>query len=301
MNRTRESLRAWLFVAPALVLVSAYLVYPTVMTLVTSFYGGTGFNPKRFVGLSNYVKLLSGDSLFLKLDWPPSGALVNNLLWLLLFTGGTLGFGLLIAVLADGLRFEKLLKSAIFLPMVISATAVSVIVRFLFSPDPSIGLLNAAITTLLPAARPVAWLGSKDMVNVALIASGIWIWTGLSMTVLSAAYKSLDRQVIEAATVDGAGAWTCFWRVSIPMLRQPLIFVALTMIINSLKLVDLVLVMTGGGPMGSSRVIGFSFYWEVFSNNLVGYGSAISMILLVLLVPLMVAQVRNIRRQERER
>ncbi|HVO39758.1 MAG TPA: sugar ABC transporter permease [Spirochaetia bacterium] len=300
MKERGAQLRAWLFVLPALILLAAYLVYPTIQTFRLSFFGGTGFNPTRFVGLRNYVQLLSHDSLFLSVThWPPSGALVNNILWLVLFSGGTLVFGLLIAVLASGLRVERIAKSTVFLPMVISATAAAVIARFLFSPDPSIGLLNAVLTSLVPGLKPVSWLGTSEVVNYALIATGVWIWTGLSMTVLSAAYKSIDPAVLEAARVDGAGPWKTFWRVTLPMLAQPVSFVAITMIINSLKMLDLVLVMTAGGPAGASRVIGFTFYWEVFNNNLVGYGSAVAILMLVSLIPLMAVQVRRIRRQER--
>ena len=299
MKERGAQLRAWLFVLPALVLLAAYLVYPTLQTLRTSLFGGTGFNPTHFVGFRNYLQLLTHDSLFLRVTrWPPSGALVNNILWLILFSGGTLVFGLLIAVLAHGVRFESVVKSAVFLPMVISATAAAVIARFLFSPDASIGLLNAILKALIPRFAPVAWLGTSEVVNYALISTGVWIWTGLSMTVLSAAYKSIDTQILEAARVDGAGPWKTFWRISLPMLVQPISFVAITMIINSLKMIDLVRVMTAGGPAGSSRVIGFTFYWEVFNNNLVGYGSAVAILMLIPLAPLMVVQVRRIRRQE---
>jgi len=299
MKERGAQLRAWLFVLPALVLVAAYLVYPTVQTFRTSLFGGTGFNPTRFVGLRNFIQLITHDSLFLNVvHWPPSGALVNNILWLILFSGGTLLFGLLIAVLAHGVRLESVVKSAVFLPMVISATAAAVIARFLYSPDASIGILNAGLKALIPGFTPVSWLGRSELVNYALIATGVWIWTGLSMTVLSAAYKSIDTQILEAARVDGASPWKTFWRISLPILAQPISFVALTMIINSLKMIDLVLVMTAGGPAGTSRVIGFSFYWEVFNNNLVGYGSAVAILMLVPLAPLMVVQVRRIRRQE---
>jgi len=299
MKERGAQLRAWLFVLPALILLAAYLVYPTIQTFRVSLFGGTGFNPTRFVGLRNYLLLLTRDSLFLSFaHWPPSGALVNNILWLVLFTGGTLVFGLLIAVLANGMRLERVVKSAVFLPMVISSTAAAVIARFLFSPDATIGVLNAILKALIPGFTPVSWLGTGEVVNYAVIATGVWIWTGLSMTVLSAAYKSLDPAVLEAARVDGANPWKTFWRISIPMLAQPITFVAITMIINSLKMIDLVLVMTAGGPAGASRVIGFTFYWEVFNNNLVGYGSAVAILMLVPLAPLMVIQVRRIRNQE---
>jgi alpha-glucoside transport system permease protein len=289
----------WLFVLPALVLLTAFLVYPTLQTLWLSFYGGIGFNPTEFVGLDNYVQLLTNDRFFLRLDqWPPSGALVNNVVWLALFTAGTVGVGLLIAVLGDRARYEKIVKAVIFLPMVISATAASVIFRFVYSPDATIGAINAALKAILPNFDPIPWLGRTSLVNYAVISAGIWIWTGLAMTVLSAAYKSLDQEVLEAAEVDGASAWQTFWRISVPMMAQPIAFVAITMIINTLKMLDLVFVMTQGGPRAASRVIGFTFYWEVFNNNLVGYGSAVAIIMLILLFPVIYFYIRRTQAQE---
>ena len=298
MIPAKNNWHGWLYVLPALILLTAFLVYPTIQTFRLSLYGGFGFNPKEFVGLDNYVRLLTKDQYFFKVnEWPPSGALINNVIWLVLFTGGTLGLGLLLAVLADRVKYETYLKSIIFLPMVISATAASVIFRFVYSPDATVGALNAFLTAMIPNFKPVPWLGRPNLANLCVIWAGIWIWTGLSMTVLSAAYKSLDRNVLEAATVDGANEWQKFWRISMPMMANPISFVIMTMIINALKMLDLVLVMTRGGPRNASRVIGFSFYWEVFNNRLVGYGSAIAIIMLILLAPIMIIQVRRLSSQ----
>ena len=289
----------WLYVLPALILLALFLVLPTIQTFWLSLHSGTGFNPTEFVGLDNYVQLLTRDRFFLKLDeWPPSGALVNNVLWLALFTTGTVGIGLLIAVLADRVRYETIVKAVIFVPMVISATAASVIFRFVYSPDPHAGVINAALTSIFPNLEPIPWLGRADLVNLAVIGAGVWIFTGLAMTVLSAAYKSLDREVLEAAAVDGASGWQTFWRISLPMLSGPIVIVAITMIINALKMLDLVLVMTQGGPRNASRTIAFSMFWEVFNNSLAGYGSAIAVILLFLVAPIIVFQIRRFRAEE---
>lgn len=302
MRYSKSNWRAWLYVLPALILLAFFLVYPTIQTFRLSMYGGTGFKPTKFVGLDNYIRLLTKDRLFLKLDrLPPSGALVNNVIWLILFTAGTLGIGLFVAVLADRVRYEKIIKSFIFLPMVISATAASIIFRFVYSPDPTIGVINAFLKAVLPDFRPLPWLGRTSLVNLAVIGAGIWIWTGLAMTVLSAAYKSLDRSILEASIVDGASGWQKFWRISVPMLANPIAFVVITMIISSLKMLDLVLVMTRGGPRGASRIIGFTFYWEVFNNNLAGYGSAVAIIMLILLAPVMVIQILRLRAEEAAR
>ena len=203
-----------------------------------------------------------------------------------------------VAVLADRVRYESIVKAAIFLPLVISATAAAVIFRFVYSPDRTIGVLNAALTAIIPNLEPVPWLGRKSLVNYAVIGAAVWISTGLAMTVLSAAYKSLDKEVLEAAEVDGASAWQTFWGVSVPMMAQPIGFVAIYLVITALKTVDLVLVMTGGGPSAASRIIGFTVYWEIFNNGLVGYGSAVAILLLILMIPIIVIQIRRVRAEE---
>lgn len=299
LTRARSRSSAWLYITPAFILLIAFLVYPVFRTLWLSFFGGLGFNPTEFIGLDNYIRLLTSDRLFLKLDQlPPSGAMVNTVVWIVLFTAVSLGIGMLVAVLADRVRYEPIIKAAIFLPMVISATAASVIFRFVYSPDRTIGVLNAVLTGIFPNLEPIPWLGRISLVNYAVIGAAIWIYTGLAMVILSAAYKALDKEVLEASRVDGANAWQAFWQVSVPMMAQPIAFVAIYLIITALKMVDLVLVMTEGGPRAASRIVGFTIYWEVFNNGLVGYGSAVAIILLILMIPIIVIQIRRVQAEE---
>ncbi len=289
----------WLFVGPSILLLLIYFVYPTLFTIYYSFTSGTVVNPaQEWVGLGNYIRLFFEDPFFLDLA-SLDGAIINTAVWLIVFPFGTVIFGLLVAVLADKVGYEAWIKSIIFVPMVVSATAASVIFRFVFNRDPNLGALNAVISGVFPDYQPVAWLGNPDIANLAVIASGIWIWTGLSMVVLSAAYKALPKDVLEAATVDGANAWQAFWRVSIPMMSRTILFILMTMVINALKMVDLVLVMTQGGPQGSTRVIGFTVFWEMFNNQKLGYGSAVAVILFILITPFIIIQVRNVRAEVR--
>jgi alpha-glucoside transport system permease protein len=271
-----------------------FLVWPMIRTVWVSFYDGSIIKPTReFVGFDNYRRLLVDDPFFLRYDLPPWSALFNSALWVVLFTAGVVGMGLAVAVLADRVRYEKLMKAIIFLPLVISFTAASVVFRFLYSTDPDIGVLNAIWAAL--GGEPISFLGRAELVNFAVIVAGVWIWTALSMTILSAAYRSIPQEVLEAASVDGSKPWQTFWRVSVPMMKGPIIVVAVTMIINALKALDLVLIMTEGGPRGASRIVGFTVYWEIFNNNKAGYGSAAAVILLVLMTPLMWYQLRQIR------
>ena len=299
---SRKTWLGYLFILPAVVLIVVFLIYPTIRTIQLSFDTGLGFTTSEFVGLDNYVNLFTRDRLFFNISsWPPSGAVFNTILWLFLFTLGTVGFGLLVAVLADSVRYEVLIKTIIFVPMAISFTAAGIIWRFVYSPDPNSGILNALLVALVPGSSPIPWLGRTDIVNYALIASGIWLWTGFCMVILSAALKGLPTEVLEAARVDGANPWQSFWRITFPMLWPTIMVITTAMIINVLKAFDLVYIMTQGGPRGSSRIIGFSMYWETFQNGKPGYGAAIAVIMLILVTPFVVMNIRRYRREERER
>ena len=297
--RSKFNWEAWVFILPTCLLLLAFLVWPTMQTIYYSFFKGNFLDPTvEFFGLGHYDRLLTGDRQFLRINkWPPSGALINTIVWIIFLPTLTVIFGLVIAVLADGKKYETFIKSIIFVPMAISATAASVIFRFVYNNDPETGVLNALLVFLLPEFEPVSWLGRKTMANFAVIFAAVWIWTGLAMTILSAAYKALPQEIIEAAIIDGATQWQRFWRLVLPMLSIPITFLVVVMIINALKMIDLVYVMTMGGPRGGTRVIGFSIYVEMFANGKIGYGSAIGAILLILVLPIILYQLRQTKKQ----
>ncbi len=296
MGTVSNNTRGWLFAAPVLLLVTLYLVIPTLWTVYFSFFTG-GFQPDRFIGFENFRRLFTRDRLFLDLSgFPWSGALLNNILWLVFLPAGAIAFGMTIAVLADAHPWERVIKVIVFVPIVVSNTATAIIFRFLYNMNPRIGFLNAVLTSL--GFKPRPWLSSREYVTFALIAAAVWIWTAFAMTVFSATYKALDKDTLQAATVDGAGEWQKFWLISLPMMAHAVSFVFITIFIQTIKIVDLVLVATDGGPAGASRIIGFSFYWETFQNLDVGYGSAIAVVMLVILLPVMVLQVRRFKAEE---
>jgi len=284
--------RGEIWAGPGLLLLATFFVWPLLRTIWVSFHKGSIIKPTReFVGINNYTDLLTNDPSFLKTELPPWSALFNSGLWVVFFTVGVIGVGLLVAVLGDDVKYEKALKAAVFLPIVISFTAASVVFRLVFAADSRIGSVNALWTTF--GFDSVAWLGQAGTANTTLIVAGIWVWTSLSMTLLSSAYRSVPTELRDAARVDGATAAQTFWRVSFPVMRPTVVVVAVTMIINALKAVDLVLVMTEGGPSASSRIVGFTVFWEIFNNNRAGYGSSAAVLLLILVLPLMWYQMRN--------
>jgi alpha-glucoside transport system permease protein len=284
---------ALLFLGPAALLLIVFLVYPTIYTLFLSFNRGRAGEFSEWVGLENWIRLFTEDPNFLRLGIPPSGALWNNVLWIIFYVSLTVVFGLIVAVMATRVRYESAIKAIVFLPQAIAATSLAIIWRFVYSPDPETGLLNALLGTV--GAGPVSVLGSAALVNWALIAVGIWGSVGFATVILSAAIKGISTEVLEAARVDGATETQIFWRVIVPMVSLPISVVAVTLVVNVIKLFDLIYVMTAGGPGTSSRVIAFSMYQEAFPQGRFGYGAAIAMVMLLLLIPVMIFNIRRFR------
>ncbi len=281
------------FMLPAALLLLIFLVLPALFTVGLSFDRGRGGSFSEFVGLDNYINLFTNDPNFLRLGFPPQGALWNNVLWIIFYTFLSVFLGLLIAVMATRVRYEAMIKAIVFLPMAIAATAIGVIWRFVYFPDSETGLLNALLG--VGGVGPVAFLGSPDTVNWAIIAVGIWGSVGFCTVILSAALKGISSEVLEAARVDGASERAIFFRIIIPMVSLPIAVVSVTLVVNVIKLFDLVFVMTRGGPGTSSRTIAFSMYQEAFPAGRYGYGAAIAVVMLVLLIPVIIYNVRRFR------
>lgn len=277
----------WVFVSPALGVVAAYLVVPTLNTIYLSVLDGRS---QQFVGLENYRFALTDPSML--------EAFRNNILWLVLVTGVSVGLGLILAVLMDQVRYEAIAKSIIFLPMAISFVGASVIWKFVYAYRPEgsaqIGLLNAIVTGL--GFDPVGWLVETSVNNFALIAIMIWLETGFCLVLLSAAVKGIPPDIIEAARMDGANEVQIFWRITIPMIRSTITVVATTIVILVLKVFDIVYVMTGGNQ--GTEVIASRMIKEMFNFRNYGRGSAIAVLLLIAVIPVMAANIRRFRRHE---
>lgn len=286
----RTSWTFWFWAGPAIVVAAIFLFYPVLNTIWSSFFN---FDTTQFVGVKNYQKIFTNSSLL--------EVLRNNLLWLVLATAGTVFLGLVVAVLVDRVKFESLAKSAIFIPMAISFVGASVIWKFVYSYTPAgkpqVGLLNAIITSF--GAQPQAWLITTGINNFALIAVYIWMWTGFCMVILSAALKGIPAEILEAARVDGASEIAIFFRIIVPMISPTLAVVTTTMIINVLKIFDIVYVMTGG--FYKTDVVAVEYYKQLFTNFDNGIASGLAVLLLVVIVPIMYFNIKRFRQQEAQR
>ena len=280
----------WVYIAPAMVMLAAYLILPSIQTIYLSFFDARSQN---FVGLKNYIFAFTDSGMLL--------AFRNNILWLVLVTGISVSLGLIIAVLVDRVRYEAIAKSLIFLPMAISFVGASVIWKFIYAYKPAgaeqIGLLNFIMVGL--GFEPVGWLVERSVNNFALITIMIWLYTGFCMVILSAAVKGIPQDVIEAARMDGANSWQIFWRITIPMIRSSILVVSTTVVILVLKVFDIVFVMTGGNQ--GTEVIASRMIKELFNFRNFGRGSAIAVILLLLIIPVIVGNIRRFRAEERLR
>jgi alpha-glucoside transport system permease protein len=281
----KSRIRPWLWVLPAFLFLTVFLIYPTVRTFINSLFDRNG----EFIGIGNYTDLFaSGDFL---------QVLINNALWLVLFTGIVVVLGLVIAVLADRVRYETLAKAVIFIPMAISFVAAGVIWNFMYHINPDIGTLNAGMEVI--GLESQAWIQEWPRNTIMLVIVGIWMWVGFAMVILSAGLKGISTELLEAARIDGATELQVFWRIILPLLAPTIAVVATTVVITALKTFDIIYVMTGG--LYDTSVIGFEFYREQFTNRDPGAAAAVAIILLIAIVPIMLVNIRRFQVQEANR
>ena len=283
----RDRIRPWFWAGPVLILLTIYLIYPTINTIYLSFLNADSSKP---VGWSNYIYVFTnGNSL---------SAMRNNILWLILLTGLTVIFGLLFAILFDRVSYESAAKALVFLPMAISFVAAGVIWKLMYDyqplGQPQTGTLNAIVVGL--GGNPIPWLVNRTTNNFALIWVGVWVWTGFALVILSAGLKSIPDEIIEAARVDGANEWQILRSITIPMMSSTIAVVATTMIIFALKAFDIVYVMTNGNF--NTDVIANLMYKQMFNFTNFGRASAIAVVLLLAIVPVMLFNIRRFREQE---
>lgn len=320
-NRWTQRLQPFVFVGPAMAILAWYLAIPTLRTFWISLFNrdgpqtpsiisliqqegiagiGTYFSEiaqvlqsDSFVGFGNYISVFT-DRLMVE-------AFRNNIMWIIFGSTFSVIFGLLIAVLADRSRYEKVAKSLIFLPMAISFVGASIIWNFIYEYRPAgqtqIGLLNAIVGAF--GGDPRAWAQWVDIApwnNMFLIVIVIWLQTGFSMVLFSAALKGIPEELLEAGRMDGASEVRIFFGIMLPYIQGTLITVWTTIVIFTLKIFDVVWVMTGG--QFGTHVIATQFYRQSFTNRNSGFGSAIAIILLITVIPVMIYNLKQFKEQE---
>ena len=288
-GRVQPRIRPWLWLAPALAFLFVFLIYPTIGTAVRSLQDQLG---TKWVGLNNYAWFFSDNGTL--------SALKNNVIWVVLLTVLAVGFGLLIAVLVDRVRYESIAKSVIFMPLAISGTAASVIWLFMFAYQPQgaaqTGTLNAVLTPLGVGPVPFLTVSNFSFNTILLVIVSTWTWTGFCMVIISAALKGINPELLEAARVDGANEWQVFRGIILPLLTPTLAVVSTTIIITALKAFDIVYVMTNGNF--DTQVIANEMYQVMFNFGDFGRGSAVAIVLMLAIIPVMALNIRRFQAQE---
>jgi alpha-glucoside transport system permease protein len=292
--RFREGVRPYVFVGPALVILGVFLVYPVISTILTAFKDAQG---EKYVGLDNFRFVFTDPNMLT--------AIRNTFGWIVLVTIFAVGIGLAFATLANRLRRgEAFAKSMIFLPLAISFAGASITWQLIYSFRPegfgsNIGLLNGIMLGL--GQNPVAWLQLEPWNNLLLMVIMVWMQTGFAMVVLSAAIKAIPDEIIEAARIDGASEMQVFRKVIVPSILPTIAVVTTYMVINAMKVFDIVFVQPANAEANGTVVIAERMIRWFFLNGHDGRGAAIAIILFVAVIPVMIWNVRRFREQEEER
>jgi alpha-glucoside transport system permease protein len=286
-KKGRDIIQLAAFVAPALILLALGLIYPAIRTSIAAFADASG----DFIGLDNFVWMFTQREALQTLG--------NTVVWVILVPLLSTVIGLAYAVFIDKSRGERIFKALVFMPMAISFVGASIIWRFIYEyrggDRPQIGLLNQVVVWL--GGEPVLWLQAEPINTLLLIVVMIWVQTGFAMVVLSASIKGVPVEQLEAAQLDGANAWQRFRNVTLPGIRSSLVVVVTTISIATLKVFDIVQTMTGGN-FGTS-VVANEMYNQSFRSQEPGRGSALALILFLMVLPIVIYNVR-IMRQQRE-
>lgn len=286
-SRSGERIQFIAFVLPAIALIAIGLLYPAIVTIYRSFQDNTG---SEFVGIDNYHKVFT-DSEQLKV-------LRNTALWVALVPTISTAIGLVYAVLVDRARLEKFAKGLIFLPMAISLVGASLIWKFVYDykdkSNDQIGVANAILKEL--GFNTYQFLLNEPWNNLFLIVIMIWVQAGFAMTILSASIKAIPEDIVEAARLDGVGGLRMFRYITIPSIRPSLIVVLTTISITTLKAFDIVRTATGGNF--DTSVLAYEFYVQSFRSNNAGLGAALAVLIFILVLPIVIYNVRQMRRLE---
>ncbi len=287
-QKARSVIRPWLFAGPALFILSVYLIYPVYETLKLSFLDRSG---EDFVGLSNYVWAVNNPEFLQSVG--------NNLLWLIVVPAMSCIMGLLIATLADRVRWGTIAKSLIFMPMAISFVGASVIWKFVYDyrgpGEDQIGVLNAIVVAF--GGEPQAWITLPFWNNFFLMVILIWIQTGFAMVIFSAALRGVSEDTLEAARIDGANEIQIFFRIIIPQILTTILVVWTTITIIVLKIFDIVLAMTNG-QWDTEVLANLMFDWMFRGGGDFGRGSTIALVIMFAVIPIMIWNIKRFKQQE---
>lgn len=275
-RRHRPFLTALPYLLPAVALYGYFIAYPMLDSIRLSFYKWSGFRTEtpEFVGLDNYRRLFTADPVF----WKAFG---NSVIWVVLSLLIPMVLGLLLALgLNRRIVGRNLMRSVIYIPAVFASITVAAMWRWIYNP--TLGLVNQGLEAVGLGDWAQSWLGDPKIALYSVFAASVWQAVGFPMVLFLAGLQSVPPELVDAAKIDGAGTWQVFRNVTLPALRPTTVVVVILTIINSLKVFDLIVGMTGGGPAQSTQVLALWSYTQSFTNHSFGAGGAVATVLLVL-------------------
>jgi len=289
LTNARRNRSDWLsalaFLSPTLVVSGAFVVFPLLFSFYLSFHTWNMFSSQAtFVGLDNYRKIATSEEFW---------AVLKNTA---VYTLGTVPVNMLISLLIayflnKKLAGKRLLRTAFFTPVVMSSVAAAVIWRWVY--EPNFGLLNTVLGWFcIPA---VNWLNDPAAAMSALIVMGVWKTFGVNMVLFSAGLQGIPDHYYEAAEIDGAGRWSRFWYITIPLLAPTTFFVLVMSVIGSFQVFDTVYVLTSGGPLGTTKVLVFYLYEHAFKFFEMGYASAVAYVMFAIIFTLTMLQTKYLK------
>ncbi|MDZ4766840.1 MAG: sugar ABC transporter permease [Chloroflexota bacterium] len=284
-TQIRKNAIAYIFLAPAFILMGLFLVYPIVQSLLLSFYEWNGIAPRVYVGLENFERLLQDKILYL--------AIGNNIIFSIFTTTGTVTLGFLLALSIERqVRGWRIFKVAYFLPVMVSGTVVGLLWEKLL--DPTFGAVNLLLKAL-GVENPPVWLGDPVFAMVSLIIVTIWQYAGFPMIIFLAAMENIPQEIHDSATLDGVTWQQRATKIIMPLISNVTMTIILLQLIFSFKVFDIVWTMTGGGPGEATNVLAVYLYRTAFRFTEFGYGSAIAVIMFVIIFVLSNVYLRIFR------
>jgi raffinose/stachyose/melibiose transport system permease protein len=278
----RRFLTALPFLLPAVLIYGYFIVYPMLDSVRLSLYSWSGFRTEEpvFVALENYVRLFTQDPVFWK-------SFANSVIWVVLSLLIPMIMGLLLALgLNRALVGRNLMRAVLYIPSVFASITVAALWRWIYNP--TLGLVNKVLETIGLESWAQTWLGDPRIALYSIFVASVWQAVGFPMVLFLAGLQTVPPELVDAAKMDGASPWQVFRNVTLPALRPTTIVVVILTIINSLKVFDLIVGMTGGGPAQSTQVLALWSYTQSFTNHSFGAGGAVATVLLVLSLCLVV-------------
>jgi len=278
-----ETLAAWIFIFPSLVGFITFYAIPTVRGLMVSFTNWDMLTPAKYVGLGNYVRMLHDPDFW--------NAIKVTSLFVFWNISIQTVLALLLGVIMSRLTKSTVVRSILLLPWLLSNVVVALLWSWLL--DPTLGIVNVFIKLL--GMESVAFLGLPQTAIPTLAIITIWRWLGYTGLLIFAGMQTIDLTIYEAAAVDGAGEWNMFWRITLPLMRPILSFVIITSIIGSFQIFDIVAITTKGGPINATKVFNWLIFEQAFERFNMGYATALSVVLFLILVVVSSVQMRLFR------